>query len=372
MTAARALRFPVVGPQGLDENVAAHRRAAAIRSSLPGLLRETADAWLHERAVSSLAAIRPSWFAGTAPPLFPAPRGYLDEDQRHRVAGARTALAHVEARLRDHANGRRLVAPETPFVLNALAEGRRDPGPPSSPGLIRPVDTRWHVRDHPYNHPLAEDCPALLDATLEALESDHGCPPVVAGAWLAFSLLSIHPFGDGNGRTARLLYLLVSASAIPTGLDLGIAEQWVFHRHHYRRVLDQGQRVAPHFDVDRLDARPFAEATVAWSTDAAQLTSARLAALSRAWQELAGFEEAYRAAVLAASLHRFVTPDDLPVALGDYPARLDVLLRLVSAKRLARVLVPPSRVVPGALPRPHFAATTETARQLTRAVAGTG
>lgn len=365
MTTIRAVRFPETDAAAIEEHAAAHGDAAEALGAMPDALREVSAAWLRQQAETSLAAIRPSFFAGDAPPLFPAPRGYLDSGQRGRLAGVRMALQHVEARLIDAKGERPLIDASTPFVLNALAEGRRDRRSPMYPGLVRSSDTTWLVRDPKYKHPSAHECGPLVDVTLEAFDECE-LHPAVAGAWLMFSLLTIHPFADGNGRTTRMLYLLASAPA--TGLDLSIAEQWVFYRHQYIRALSVG-RAAPRFDADRLDPQPFTDATIAWSTVGARLTSERLAALGRAWDGLAGLDDAHRAGALAAGLHRFVSPDDLPATIGTYPDRLDVLLRLVGAGVLTRVTLPPSRQVPGAPPRPHFAATPQTIARLDQAIA---
>lgn len=47
---------------------------------------------------------------------------------------------------------------------------------------------------------------ALIDEAFDTYERDLATKhPVVAGAKLHFNILTIHPFADGNGRTARLI-----------------------------------------------------------------------------------------------------------------------------------------------------------------------
>ena len=332
------------------------------------LLREAAEQWLSEQVVRSLASIRPTWFGGDSPPLFPSPRGYLSADHRQRLSGVRAALQHVLGRLAERERiGTELLSPETPFVLNALAEGRRDPRLPSFPGMIRPLDTRWTVRDHPYHHPPASWCRDLLAAMFEGFEQydEH---PVVGGCWLMFFFLAIHPFVDGNGRTSRLLYLLVTSPGLDSSVDLGIAEQWVFHRHRYHEALYRGQHQAPGFDVDRLDPQPFTDATLGWSTSGARLTRERLTAMARVWEACRGLEDGARAAVLLTGLEGMVSPQHLPPALGEYPERLGVLLDLAEAGVIKRVVASPSQRTPGEPPRPRFSLTDETAQRLGRAV----
>ena len=368
MPASGAARIPTVEERHLDALNRAHDHAQAELTAMPPLLRETAEAWLLRGATLSLASIRPSWFAGDEPPLLPAPRGYLSEDQRDRLEGVRAALTHVRASLKQNCPpGRVPLSPEMPFVLNALAEGRRRPVTPTYPGMLRPVNTRWTVRDHPYNHPPADWCRDLLAAMSAEYEEFDG-HPVVGGAWLMFFFLSIHPFVDGNGRTSRLLYLLVTSPGIATEIDLGIAEQWIFHRHRYTKALYDGQRQAPGFDVLRLDARPFVEATLGWSHAGAQLTRSRLLAMQAIWEACGGLDDEARSALLLAAIEGLVTPDRLPVGIGNYATRLGTLVGLVECGYLERVLAPPSRRTPGEPPRPHFALTNHMARQLGWAV----
>ncbi|MDE2893615.1 MAG: Fic family protein [Chloroflexota bacterium] len=66
------------------------------------------------------------------------------------------------------------------------------------------------TREIRYQAPPPEWIPSLMDSLVEDLRSwrdvDH---PLVAAAKVHFALISIHPFRDGNGRTARLLEDLV-------------------------------------------------------------------------------------------------------------------------------------------------------------------
>ncbi len=52
--------------------------------------------------------------------------------------------------------------------------------------------------------PGAHEFPALMPALLDAANSP-GLHPVVRAAELHYNLVAVHPFADGNGRTARLL-----------------------------------------------------------------------------------------------------------------------------------------------------------------------
>ena len=66
------------------------------------------------------------------------------------------------------------------------------------------------TREIRYQAPPPEWIPSLMDSLVDDLrtwrENEH---PLVAAAKVHFALISIHPFRDGNGRTARLLEDLV-------------------------------------------------------------------------------------------------------------------------------------------------------------------
>jgi len=62
-----------------------------------------------------------------------------------------------------------------------------------------------------YTGPEAQKVPKLVEDLVEWLtktEKEKLCPPIVAGL-VHYELASIHPFADGNGRTARALATLI-------------------------------------------------------------------------------------------------------------------------------------------------------------------
>lgn len=89
-----------------------------------------------------------------------------------------------------------------------------------------------------YIPPAAEDVPALMRAFVVDLNEKRGrLHPVELAAYAHRRLVDIHPFQDGNGRTARLLMNLILINAgycvvsIPPVL-----------RHDYITALQQAQR----------------------------------------------------------------------------------------------------------------------------------
>lgn len=111
--------------------------------------------------------------------------------------------------------------------------------------------TPGRIRDHEvavgkYRGAPAEDCDYLLKRLAEWLESDTfksdepeiGFARAVAGAVYAHLYMAwLHPFGDGNGRTARLMEFLILAKS-------GMAPLLAAHllSNHYNLTRDQYYR----------------------------------------------------------------------------------------------------------------------------------
>ena len=78
--------------------------------------------------------------------------------------------------------------------------GIRGPTPPGA--LFAVYDTTTGNAD--YIPPECTDIPELLDELVEYVNTTDDHPLIVAGV-VHYQLVTIHPFEDGNGRTARLL-----------------------------------------------------------------------------------------------------------------------------------------------------------------------
>jgi Fic family protein len=108
-----------------------------------------------------------------------------------------------------------------------------------------------HIREHSvgvagYRGAPAQDCKYLLDRLCSWLGSadfdgaDHGLAVPILKAIVAHLYLAwIHPFGDGNGRTARLMefHLLVSAG-VPSPAAHLLSNHYNQTRSEYYRQLD--------------------------------------------------------------------------------------------------------------------------------------
>lgn len=367
---------PTVGEELLAAYEAAHEATASAVGGLDDDLRQIALRWLLDIAEQSLASIRPTVLGTDEPPLIPPPRAFLSPLNLARIHGVRQALHHVDVRLSLLRRNLEvtLIRPETPFVLNALAEGPDSTGQEANPGMIRANQSSWEQTNNPYGHPPSAVARSLAEqAVLRAQLS--GEPAVVRGAWLAFTWMSIHPFVDGNGRTARMLYLLVASSELPLGLDYAVAEQLIHERQQYVDMLRAGQKIAPSYDADIIDPRPFVEWLIGASTRANERLVARVEALVAADVALAelmpGASGRQRALCIGVWLRQPLYPDRLsahPDADADLLAELELLVTLDA---LVRVATPPSRRVPGATPRASYVASEPVGATVAAAVAAT-
>lgn len=148
------------------------------------------------------------------------------------------------------------------WVIDEIRAGRR---PNLSPSLIADfnrmvLDELDNLEDHvvpgklrtesvvvgPYRAPDWEDCPDLLEKMCAWLngpvfggEGAMRTPTAIIRASLAHLYLAwIHPFGDGNGRTARLCeFLVLVTSGVPTSAAHLISNHCNTTRDEYYRQL---------------------------------------------------------------------------------------------------------------------------------------
>lgn len=128
-----------------------------------------------------------------------------ERDERE-VKGYYAALHRVE----QFAASRHVISEKTIQILHALvmANGKTKISPTSyrdGQNVIRDGRTRRIV----YMPPEAKDVPKLMTAMTEWIRSSNVLPtPLVAGI-THYQFATIHPYYDGNGRTARLLTTLI-------------------------------------------------------------------------------------------------------------------------------------------------------------------
>lgn len=122
---------------------------------------------------------------------------------------------------------------------------------------VRPGELRMHsvIVGHLYRGAPSEDCPWLMDRLCEWLSGPEFQAPndSVPGRGIVYAILRavvahlylawIHPFGDGNGRTARLLefHILLSAG-VPSPVAHLFSNHYNQTRAEYYRQLDHASR----------------------------------------------------------------------------------------------------------------------------------
>lgn len=114
--------------------------------------------------------------------------------------------------------------------------GLRGPMPPGM--LFAVYDTKTGNPD--YIPPEYCDIPGLLDELVEYVNTtdDH---PLIAAAVVHYQLVTIHPFEDGNGRTARLLsgYILDKNGYGFNGID-SLEEYFAYDIDEYYEAIQMG------------------------------------------------------------------------------------------------------------------------------------
>ena len=167
-----------------------------------------------------------------------------------------------------------LERPEDAGRIQQPGEKRVDVGHPFEADLV------YHTP------PSAEELPARLESLVSFAngvgETDPFVHPVVRAVALHFYLAYLHPFTDGNGRTARALF--------------------------YRSLLRQGYRLAEYISISRLLQRApvqYGQAFLHVETDEGDFTYFllhQLDVLDRAIEELGKYLEAKAAEVRKAEL----------------------------------------------------------------------
>ncbi|MEZ5209282.1 MAG: Fic family protein [Acidimicrobiales bacterium] len=346
--------FPDLPVELLEAHATAHRELEhAVGGLSPDAVR-TLGRWLTDHTTTALAGIYPSISGAVTQPLFPPPRAFLSRRHVERRSGVAEAYRYIDvqvtlARMGLEPHPLRI---ETPFVLHALVEGRRTSDDETNPAVLRSRTSAWVARVSPYAHPPAAVVRPLAERiVIDAAMTDAPAPAVAA--WIAFCWMSLHPWVDGNGRTARLLYLLVAARSTPS-LDLGAIELMTERRNDYVQALQQGQWTTPTWDAELLDATPFAIRTTQWSVLGAQRNRRRAEALDACVGEVAalgGLEDAAAALIVHAGIERLLTPahlEELAIDTDeDRTAPAAALEALADLGALVRRPLPPSRRVDG-------------------------
>lgn len=234
----------------------------------------------HRLVVESLAYVQPVVARPSQPRVVVPPRAFLTLAHQRRMIGASAAFRHVDSRVAMLQTGDIgfVVDASTPLVLHALLESSL----PSSdtetnPGMLRTTLTSWMPEANEFAHPPAHMVTDLVAAAID-MANHADAPACSRAAWLTFTMLSIHPFVDGNGRTSRALYMALVAPSLPRGIDWGALEQWSTWRGDYVAALQAGQQVES-YDPANMSAAAFIDFATRASIAGAELCIARLEAI---------------------------------------------------------------------------------------------
>jgi len=176
-------------------------------------------------------------------PSLPRSRDYLEQEVRNILASYNGIIAEVTERGRIPLTTQRICA----FNDKVLHDLDLEPG--VAPGRAREDSVGVRL----YLGAPARDCELLLDRMCAWLngpefqvESDDpfAFTKVIAKAIMAHLYIAwIHPFGDGNGRTARLVeFQVLIESGVPVPAAHLLSDHYNLTRDRYYRVLDRTSR----------------------------------------------------------------------------------------------------------------------------------
>lgn len=219
-----------------------------------------------------------------------------------------------------------VVGTETPAVLNALAESGDPDQRETNPGLPRATNSGFDETNSGYIPAIPAECERLMAEAVHQVSRDDS-PMIARAGWLATVTFAVHPFVDGNGRTARLLFLLVNSAGAESGTDWGSMEQWASNRERYIETLRMCTDPSiPAYDADRVETLPFMSYASELSTKGARLAVRRLDQINGMLGSFADAGPTEEHAIVAAAV------------LIDRNASLDELSLLVDEPRLTNVV----------------------------------
>ena len=235
--------------------------------------------------------------------------GHVRRDLEAQAIGASVALEGVPVTVDDV---RRILAGDRPASVSqgdaSLVEGYRDamrlvlrraddPNYAWTAEIFRSIHERvmvqsWASRagllrerqNRLYFPPPTEEVPHLLDDLAAWLTQASSYPPVLVRAALAHVMTAaIHPFADGNGRTARIVASLVMyRGGLRHPQFTSLAEWWGQHSDEYYEAF---ACLGPQWD-ESADVTPFVAAHVSAQKRQAEALSLRHGAEQLLWTVL--------------------------------------------------------------------------------------
>lgn len=179
----------------------------------------------------------------------------LPESQEYLGQEVDNVLESYALIIGDLQEGRDLtLTPERIREINRLILKDMDTDDHVDPGQYRTTS----VGVGPYLGAPAEDCEYLVDRLcvwLRDIEKDaaqaddetRGATNIIAAILAHLYLAWIHPFGDGNGRTARMVeFQLLAKARVPVVTGHLLSDHYNKTRTRYLQVLDQASNVRPY------------------------------------------------------------------------------------------------------------------------------
>lgn len=316
---------------------AAHDRLAEELARVTTLARTVFVAVQRRRLIEALAAVDPV-FPECEPPIVPPRRRFLSPVDRRRLEGVRVALDHVDSRLTMVRMGSlaHVVAPETPMVLNAMVEVPDVGEPVTNAGSLRAGGSRFDPTESDYLPPPPDRCRELLLGAVD-LATTAPAPAITRAGWLVAVMFAVHPFVDGNGRTARMLFQAVHSEGVPGGFDWTTATEWSARRRAYVAAAKASQAPSlPSYDPVRLAPIHLMTYIAECSVTSARRGLHRLRAIAGLVDGLVGSGSREEVALAEAfvTTERNVHLDELGELGLDQPTAAAAVEALVAAHRL--------------------------------------
>lgn len=330
--------FPAVDPGLLAESdrlhALVHERLGSLDPDAALLARRIAWRRLVEAGASAGGV---EYDAHRPVLLLPPRRRSLPAGLAARLTACTAALDHIAERIRrvdlgllDH-----VLSPETPIVLNALAAGSGSADDGVTAGLIRVTASSFLDEGAEFVPPPAERCRDLLDAVVATVRAEPEVHHLELAAWTSLLVFAVHPFSDGNGRTARLLFHALHSASLPGRHDIGSVESWSVHRRRYIEAIQRATPASACNDVARILPDEFARFAAERSIDGATRWLDRITAveaMTNAWRPTFG-EATLTYAHIA--IERNVPPDEF-TELGDRAAHVEFAEQLVAGGAVVR------------------------------------
>ncbi len=206
------------------------------------------------------------------------------EETRRAVEGYRLALTYV-LRLADDA-----FVTVNEELIRSLHYMMISHDADKNPGRWRPGPI--YVRREPtgeivYDGPEAKTVPGLMGELVQQLAGeDESVPTLVQAAMAHLNLVMIHPFSDGNGRTARALQTLVLAREGVLSPQFNSIEEYLGAAGNTERYYAVLAEVGAGSWHPERDARPWIRFCLAAHLQQAVTVERRMRETARLWDEL--------------------------------------------------------------------------------------